>query len=66
MTNELNNPMLDRAKGCFIGLAIGDALGAPVEFSDRGTFKPVTNYQDGGPFNLKAGQWTDDTSQALC
>jgi ADP-ribosyl-[dinitrogen reductase] hydrolase len=66
MTNELNNPMLDRSKGCFIGLAIGDALGAPVEFSDRGTFKPVTNYQDGGPFNLKAGQWTDDTSQALC
>jgi ADP-ribosyl-[dinitrogen reductase] hydrolase len=66
MTNELNNPMLDRSKGCLIGLAIGDALGAPVEFSDRGTFKPVTNYQDGGPFNLKAGQWTDDTSQALC
>lgn len=58
--------MLDRAKGCLIGLAIGDALGAPVEFSDMGTFKPVTNYQDGGPFNLKAGQWTDDTSQALC
>jgi ADP-ribosyl-[dinitrogen reductase] hydrolase len=66
MINELTSPMLDRAKGCLIGLAIGDALGAPVEFSDRGTFKPVTNYQDGGPFNLKAGQWTDDTSQALC
>lgn len=58
--------MLDRAKGCFIGLAIGDALGASVEFSDRGTFEPVTDYRDGGPFSLKAGQWTDDTSQALC
>ena len=66
MTNELTSLMLDKAKGCLIGLAIGDALGAPVEFSDWGTFKPVTNYRDGGPFNLKAGQWTDDTSQALC
>ena len=66
MINELNSPMLDRAKGCLIGLAIGDALGAPAEFSDKGTFEPITNYRDGGPFNLKAGQWTDDTSQALC
>ena len=66
MTNELTSLMLDRAKGCLIGLAIGDALGAPAEFSDKGTFEPITNYRDGGPFNLKAGQWTDDTSQALC
>lgn len=49
-----------------IGLAIGDALGAPAEFSKFGSFEPIMGYRDGGPFNLKAGQWTDDTSQALC
>ncbi len=52
--------------GCLLGLAIGDALGAPVEFKSRGTFKKVTGMQDGGPFNLREGQWTDDTSMALC
>lgn len=56
----------NRAHGCFLGLAIGDALGAPVEFSPPGTFKPVTGYQAGGPFNLEAGQYTDDSSMALC
>ena len=57
---------LSRAKACFLGLAIGDALGAPVEFKKPGSFEPITGYRDGGPFNLKAGQWTDDTSMALC
>ncbi|MGB0467318.1 MAG: ADP-ribosylglycohydrolase family protein [Pontibacterium sp.] len=56
----------DRLKGMFIGLAVGDALGAPVEFKARGSFEPVTDYRDGGPFNLPAGYWTDDTSMALC
>jgi ADP-ribosyl-[dinitrogen reductase] hydrolase len=58
--------VLDKAQGCFIGLAIGDALGAPVEFSAPGTFKPVTGYRSGGVFNLEAGQYTDDSSMALC
>lgn len=62
----IEEEQLDRAKGCLIGLAIGDAMGAPVEFCDHGTFEPVSDYRYGGPFNLKAGQWTDDTSQALC
>jgi len=49
-----------------MGLAVGDALGTAVEFSPPGTFKPVTHIMGGGPFRLKAGQWTDDTSMALC
>jgi len=57
---------LSSSQGCLIGLAIGDALGAPVEFCDPGTFDPVTGYRGGGPFNLEAGQWTDDSSMALC
>ena len=60
------DPHINRSIGCFLGLAIGDALGAPVEFSSPGTFEPVTGYRSGGPFNLQAGQYTDDTSMALC
>jgi ADP-ribosylglycohydrolase len=56
----------DRFVGCLLGLAAGDAVGTTVEFSAPGTFKPVTDMVGGGPFGLKAGEWTDDTSLALC
>lgn len=56
----------DRALGCFLGLAVGDAVGTTVEFRPRGSFPPVTDMVGGGPFRLRAGQWTDDTSMALC
>ncbi len=56
----------DIVLGSLMGLAIGDALGAPVEFKKRGSFPYVEFYQDGGEFNLKSGQWTDDTSLMLC
>jgi ADP-ribosyl-[dinitrogen reductase] hydrolase len=57
---------LDRPMGAFLGLAIGDAMGAPVEFCPPGSFPPVIGYRSGGPFNLRAGQWTDDTAMAVC
>jgi len=57
---------IDRYRGCLLGLACGDAVGTTVEFSARGTFAPVTDMAGGGPFGLVAGQWTDDTSMALC
>lgn len=57
--------MKDRCRGALIGLAIGDALGAAVEFRSPGSFSPVTGYRDGGPHRLAAGEWTDDTSMAL-
>ncbi|MFC9712553.1 ADP-ribosylglycohydrolase family protein [Paenibacillus sp. NPDC056933] len=56
----------DRFQGCLIGLAAGDALGTTVEFSSPGTFEPVTDIVGGGVFDLAPGQWTDDTSMALC
>ncbi len=56
----------DRYVGALLGLACGDAVGTTVEFSPRGSFKPVTDMTGGGPFGLKPGQWTDDTSMALC
>jgi ADP-ribosyl-[dinitrogen reductase] hydrolase len=55
-----------RYRGALLGLAVGDALGTTVEFKAPGTFKPVTDLVGGGPFGLKPGQWTDDTSMALC
>lgn len=62
----MNKDLLDKAKGMLVGLAVGDAVGTTVEFMARGSFPAVTDMKGGGPFNLKKGQWTDDTSMALC
>lgn len=61
----MSESMIDRKRGCLFGLAVGDALGAAVEFKPPGSFPPVTGYRDGGPHRLEPGQWTDDTSMAL-
>lgn len=55
----------DRLRGTLIGLAVGDALGAAVEFRPPGSFAPVVCYRSGGPHGLAPGEWTDDTSMAL-
>ncbi len=57
---------LDRYRGCLLGLAAGDALGTTLEFEQPGSFEPLTDMVGGGPFDLKPGEWTDDTSMALC
>lgn len=49
-----------------MGLAVGDALGTTLEFQKPGSFTPITDIIGGGPFNLRPGEWTDDTSLALC
>ena len=41
-------------------------MGAPIEFSARDTYIPINGYRAGGPFQLEAGCWTDDTTMALC
>jgi len=55
----------DHGRGCLLGLAVGDALGAAVEFKPPGTFTPVTTFRGDGPHGLAPGEWTDDTSMAL-
>jgi ADP-ribosyl-[dinitrogen reductase] hydrolase len=55
----------DRAIGALTGLAVGDALGTTLEFSVRDSRQRLTKMEGGGPFRLKPGQWTDDTSMAL-
>lgn len=56
----------ERFKGSLLGLAVGDALGTTLEFTQPGSFDPLTDIVGGGPFDLEPGQWTDDTSMALC
>jgi len=58
--------MKDKFEGALVGLAVGDAVGTTLEFKPRGTFNPITDMEGGGPFRLRKGEWTDDTSMALC
>lgn len=57
---------VERYRGCLLGLAVGDAVGTTLEFRAPGTFRPISDLVGGGPFNLEPGEWTDDTSMALC
>lgn len=54
----------DRPLALILGVAVGDALGVPVEFKPRGTFY-VTGMQGHGTHNQPAGTWSDDTSLTL-
>ena len=55
-----------RFRGSLLGLAAGDALGTTLEFKRPGSFVPIDDIVGGGPFGLRPGEWTDDTSMALC
>ena len=61
--------LADRALGAFLGVAIGDALGATVEFyTERevaAQFKIHKEIVGGGWLHLKPGRVTDDTEMAL-
>ena len=52
-----------RAVGALVGLAIGDALGAPLEGLPPAPFT-VTEMMGGGIHDVEIGQYTDDTLQA--
>ena len=58
-----------RAVGAYLGLAVGDALGATVEFMTpreiRAHFGVHDTIRGGGWLKLKPGQVTDDTTMAL-
>ncbi|CAF3719563.1 unnamed protein product [Rotaria socialis] len=64
----VDNLILGRVQGSMIGMALGDALGAHVEFRPRQYMieNPVRDLQGGGTWGLAKGQFTDDTSMALC
>ncbi|HEX6289968.1 MAG TPA: ADP-ribosylglycohydrolase family protein [Herpetosiphonaceae bacterium] len=59
----------DRYRGCLVGLAVGDALGGPVEFMSRFDIArtyggPLRKMIGGGWLKLKPGETTDDTAMA--
>lgn len=58
--------LIARYRGALLGLAVGDAVGTTLEFCPPGSFAPIDDMIGGGPFHLLPGQWTDDTSMALC
>jgi len=60
--------MKDKILGGIVGLAVGDALGVPVEFRDRRSLKddPVTDMRGYGTYKQPPGTWSDDTSMTLC
>jgi ADP-ribosylglycohydrolase len=51
--HENTKQMRNRYHGALLGLAAGDALGTTLEFKSPGTFRPLTDMQGGGPFNLQ-------------
>ncbi|CAF3962425.1 unnamed protein product, partial [Rotaria sp. Silwood2] len=65
---NINKVIVDRIQGSLFGLAVGDALGAHVEFRphDYLVANPVKDLVGGGTWGLARGQFTDDTSMALC
>ncbi|CAF0890192.1 unnamed protein product [Rotaria sordida] len=65
---NVDDAILDRVQGSMVGMALGDALGGHVEFRPRQYLlqHPVRDLVGGGTWGLKKGQFTDDTSMALC
>lgn len=59
---------INNIKSCFLGLAIGDALGVPVEFRNRAYLKekPITDLTGYGAWNQPLGTWSDDSSMTFC
>lgn len=61
----MNEAVSDRAAGVLLGCAAGDALGAGYEFRSAAEISTV-GMVGGGAFDWAPGEWTDDTSMALC
>lgn len=70
MTSTANQELIARSKAVLLGVAVGDALGAPVEFMTSGEIAAKYGRLDemvgGGWLRLKPGQVTDDTEMTLC
>jgi len=71
MSQATTTQTQDRFRGCLVGLAVGDALGGPLEFMSAAQIVarhggPVREMIGGGWLSLRPGEFTDDTQMALC
>lgn len=64
--NTKGNMNKDNAIGMFIGLYIGDALGAPLEFNEPNTGTPLREMVGGGVHDTRIGEYTDDGAMSNC
>ncbi|CAF2076267.1 unnamed protein product [Rotaria magnacalcarata] len=66
--SRIDSDLLDQICGSMIGMALGDTLGAHVEFQPHKYLvrHPVTELMGGGTWGLNKGEFTDDTSMAIC
>ncbi|WP_221031088.1 ADP-ribosyl-[dinitrogen reductase] hydrolase [Actomonas aquatica] len=64
-----DTPLSSRSLGAYLGLAVGDALGATVEFMTAheiaGTYGVHRQMVGGGWLRLRPGRVTDDTEMAI-
>ncbi len=58
----------EKIKAAILGVAVGDALGVPVEFKTRTYLEvnPVTDMIGGGTYSQPTGTWSDDSSLTFC
>ena len=70
LTHEEKTHSISRSRAALMGMAVGDALGGPVEFLTRGEitskYGVLAEMVGGGWLRLKPGQVTDDTEMSLC
>ena len=61
-------PLSEQVRAALLGLAVGDALGVPVEFAPRAARRqdPVTDMRAYGTHHQPAGTWSDDSSLTFC
>lgn len=64
----MNATILKQVKSSLFGVAVGDALGVPVEFKSRQAIAidPVKDMIGYGTYNLPAGTWSDDSALTFC
>jgi ADP-ribosyl-[dinitrogen reductase] hydrolase len=63
-----SSPLLYPVRAALLGLAVGDAIGVPVEFTSREerVATPVTGMHAYGTHHQPAGTWSDDASLTFC
>ncbi|MCS6987999.1 MAG: ADP-ribosylglycohydrolase family protein [Chloroherpetonaceae bacterium] len=68
LQRNVRQKLAERIKSALFGLAVGDALGVPVEFVSREALrqKPIADMVGYGTYHLPAGTWSDDSSLAFC